>query len=123
MKNSRGMTLIEVIIFIIVIGIVSAGALTVFTTVLMNSNRPSYLIKANLLASARMNLIIQRRIVEGFASISDPCSSGSLPVCTSLNTTGYTVNSSFTPDADGGTTARVIVSGIGDSTLTMRFVQ
>lgn len=116
------MTLIEVIIFILVVGVMSTGALTVFTTVLKNSNRPNYLIKANLLASARMNLIIQQRMVNGYANINDPCSSGVLAVCTSLNTTGYTVNSSFVPDASG-TTATVIVSGAGDSTLTMRFVK
>lgn len=79
MNKASGFTLIELIVFILVIGISAVAALVAFNTVAGRSNEPGQLMAAAQLANARMNIIVQRRLVDGFANISDPCASGSPP--------------------------------------------
>jgi Tfp pilus assembly protein PilE len=134
MRQQKGQTLIELILFIVIISIALTGSMHVFRTVLLYGGRIGHLLTASQLAEARMNLIIQKRHepddVTGFANLSDPCSSGSLAACTTLNAfasaNGYTVTSSpnpITAAADGSKTVTVTVSGAGDATSSVRFVQ
>ena len=127
MRHQRGLTLIELVVFIVIVGILVSGALTGFTTILRYSNRPGYLLTATQLADARMNLILQQRRVGGFSSLSDPCSSGSLAACTGLNTFatagGYVVSSSISAVSGGTRTANVTVTGTGSAQVVARFVQ
>lgn len=126
-SKQQGQTLIELIIFIVVMGIVSVGALIGFNSVLKNSHQPGRRLIASQLADARMNLILMQREEYGFANISDPCSTGALAACTGLQTfaqnAGYTVSSSISPASGGVVTATITVSGAGNATVTMRFVQ
>lgn len=127
MKKYQGQTLIELVIFIVIIGIILTALLQVFNTVLSYNSHPGRLLTASQLADARMNLVLQQRRIQGVASMSDPCSSGSLNACTSINsfatTSGYVVSSSIPPAVNGVRTAIVTVSGAGNATLIERFVQ
>lgn len=127
MKKQRGLTLIELVAFIVVTSIIVVGVLTAFKTVLLYSNTPGRAVTASLLADARMNLIMQQRLLNGFSSLTDPCASGSLAACTGLNSfatsNGYSVSSTISAASGGVRTATVTVTGKGNATVIARFVQ
>ncbi len=127
MKKYQGQTLIELIVFIVIIGIILTATLQVFKTVLFYSSHAGHLLTASQLADARMNLIVQQRRIQGVASMSDPCSMGSLNACTSMNsfatTNGYVVSSSISAAVNGVRTATESVSGTGNATQIERFAQ
>ncbi|GGI85149.1 type II secretion system protein [Legionella impletisoli] len=128
MKLSSGFTLIEIILYIVVLSIVGSGLLIAFNAALMAGENPGKNLAASQLAKARMDIILQQRLVNGFNSISDPCAAGSSPAaCAPLATfatnNNLIVTSSIPPASGGIRTATVTVSGAGNATLTMRFVQ
>lgn len=128
MKRQLGFTLIEVIIFIIVLSIVATGLFVSFNTVLALSANPGKNLAASQLAKARMSIILQNRLVNGFSSITDPCSSGSPPAPCSILATFATNNNLFVSSSIGAVsggiqTVQVSVTGSGTATLTMRFVE
>lgn len=124
MIKQRGMTLIEIVIFILVISITATGAFLGFNTVLLKSDSPAKLLQASQLANARMSIIL----LQGLGKIySDPCSSGAPPAaCTALaayaTSQGFTVNTSYSVSGDI-VTATVNVTGVGGATMSMRFLQ
>ena len=127
MRTYQGQTLIELVVFIVIIGIVLAASITTFQTVLRYNNKSGNILTASQLANARMNIIIQQRRINGFNNISDPCSSGSLAACSGLNTfatnNGYVVASTISAISGGARTVTVTVSGTGSATNIVRFVQ
>lgn len=134
MRKHHGQTLIELIIFIVIMGIVVTGAMSVFKTVLSYGNQPGYLLTAAQLASARMELIVQTRHVPddatGFLNLSDPCDDATLPACAGLHafatSRGYVVTSTpnpITTAVDGSKTVTITVGGTGDATTSARFIQ
>jgi len=126
-SKQQGVTFIELIVFIIIIGIITAGSMMAFKTVLRYSNRAGRILVASQLADARMNLIIQQRRVNGFSLISDPCSTGSPAACAGLNTFatsyGYVVSSTLSTVVSGVQTVTVTVTGTAGATNIVRFVQ
>lgn len=128
MKKQHGLSLIEIVIFIVILGITLVSTLKMFKSVLIYNSRPGDLLMASQLADARMNLIIlERRRPTSLDSMFDPCSSGTLAVCTSLasfaTSKGFTVTSSIPAAVNGVRTATVTVSGKADAKVEMRFVQ
>ena len=127
MTRYRGVTLIEVVIFIVVLGITLGSTLRMFKAILTYNNRPNYLLTASQLADARMNLIILQRKKMNSINIADPCSSGTLNACTTLstfaNSKGYIVSSSMPAAVNGVRIVTVTVSGTGNATCVMRFVE
>lgn len=128
MINQRGMSLIELIMFIIVIGIMASTVFIAFNTVLSNSSRPGDILKATQLANARMQLILlQRFSTTDFNTFTDPCASGTLAACQGLETyaavEGFTVNSTITAVSGGVRTATITVTGNASSSVMMRFVE
>ena len=127
MRRYAGQTLIELIVFIVVMGIVISGSMLALQTVLLNSAKPAQILTASQLADARMNLIIQQRRINGFLAVSDPCSSGALAACAGLNTfatnNGYVVSSSISAAVNGVITATVTVNGTASANIVARFVQ
>jgi type II secretory pathway pseudopilin PulG len=122
MNTIRGFTFIEVIVFIIVIGIAAAGVLLSFNTVLSQSHQPTQILKATQLANARLNLILLYGLSGNY---SDPCVTTPVPAaCTPLITyataEGFTVSSNYST-VGSVTTATVSVSGKGNAQLSMRF--
>ena len=129
MKNYSGETLIEVVIFIVVIGIMLSSIFVPLNTILYESNRPGEDLVASLLADAEMNLILHQRIISGFANISDPCAATSIPTsspCSQLKTFaqqhGYLITSTFS-SGSGTQTATVTVTGKGNAHVVTEFVQ
>ncbi|WP_133129849.1 prepilin-type N-terminal cleavage/methylation domain-containing protein [Legionella yabuuchiae] len=128
MKVNSGFTLIEIILYIVVLSIVGSGLLIAFNAALVTGENPGKTLAASQLAKARMNIILQQRLVNGFNNISDPCATDPAPgACAPLATfatnNNLIVASSIPPATGGVRTATVTVSGAGNATVTMRFVQ
>jgi len=120
MDVQKGFTLIELIIFIIVMAIIALGILASFSVSLRYAPDIEYASRATELAQQRMDLILGQRYIQGFSTYTDPCvASPSLPICAAPS--GYTVASSIVNNWGGDTNYNVItvtVSGLGSSTLT-----
>ncbi len=98
-RRSAAFSLLEMIIFIVVLGVLLAGVVVAMTSSLRNSPQAGGLDAAAELAQQRMELILGQRRAVGFAAFADPCSPGPGPaICT--------------PPA-GFAVASTIVSGFG----------
>lgn len=109
-----GYSLIELVVFIVVLGILGTALFTGFSTALMTSAASPAGIDATHLAQQRMELILaqKRRLgFAGFVSTSfDPCMSAppsTQPVCTAIPA-GYTVSSTLSANWGGNTNYKVI---------------
>ena len=90
MPRRRGFTLVEMIAFIVIVGIAAVALFQMFRQTLPRSPTPAQLVQATQLAQERMELILGRRGVVSYAALNDPCVGGTPPaICT--NTFGYTV--------------------------------
>lgn len=93
-QQQHGFTLIELILFIVIMGILSASILTALNQVLLTYAQPTKATIAMQLAKTRMELILAERKTTGFTSFTDPCVGGSPPaVCTAPS--GYTVTATI----------------------------
>jgi len=121
-----GVTLIELIIFIMIIAIVTTGVMTAFNRLLSGTTTAHQLNQAAYLARQRLELILPQRQVIGFAGFTaatfDPCTSAppsTQPVCTDIPS-GYSVSSSLTNNWNGNSAYKVVtvtVSGSGNAQL------
>jgi type II secretory pathway pseudopilin PulG len=92
--HCAGFSLIEVIVFIVVLGVLLAGLIVSLASPLRNSPEAGRLDLAAELAQQRMELILAQRRAAGFAAFTDPCSPGPGPaICTPP--AGYTITSSI----------------------------
>jgi len=143
MKKLLGFSIIELVIFIVIVGLMAAGSLVAFNTVLTQNSTPAQNLQAALLADARMNMITLYRLVNGFGSIADPCATTASPACSAGPTAcralcshevniKQTITMPITPVAGTitsgtGTTATstvtVTVTGTGRATNEVVFVQ
>lgn len=90
--RDRGMTLIEVVGFIVIVSLVTVGLISAFSGSLRSTASPREMNQALQIAQSRMELILGQRKRLGFTaflSSYDPCQSGSPEGC-SL-TSGYSV--------------------------------
>lgn len=88
-----GFSLIEVIVFIVVLGVLLAGLVAAFSSPLRASPQAGELDLVAELAQQRMELILAQRRASGFATLADPCVPGPGPaVC--VPPAGYAVASS-----------------------------
>lgn len=122
MKHQYGYSLIELVIFIIIMGILSSSLLVGLNQATKFSGSPKYLQQASYLANARMQIILMNRHFNGYAALNDPCTvTPALAVCTLLDSyetaNGFTVS---TPVISGSNpkTITVSVSGNGSVTVT-----
>ncbi len=91
---SRGFSLIEAIVFIVVLGVLLAALVVALGSSLRNSPQAGQLDLAAEIAQQRMELILAQRRAAGFAAFTDPCVPGPGPaVC--APPPGYTVTSSI----------------------------
>lgn len=93
--KQAGFSLVELVVFIVVIGIVISGVFTAFSTALQKSPIVNPQTTAIELANARMDIIIDQRHMVGFASFADPCTEGSPPAICTLGISGYTTTSTI----------------------------
>lgn len=119
-RQAAGFSLIEAIVFIVVVAVLLAGLVAALSSNLRSSPRAGELDLASELAQQRMELILAQRRAAGFAAFTDPCVPGPGPAeCTPP--AGYTVTASVA----GGWTdparykvVQVTVGGAGDATAT-----
>lgn len=114
--HEHGFSLLELIVFIVVIGVLMAGLVVAFSTPLQKSPVAGGLDTAAELAQQRMELILAQRRAVGFATFSDPCPGPA--ICTPP--AGYTVTSSIVAGyaADPINYKIVTVNVTGTSALT-----
>ena len=117
-RRRNGFSLIEVIIFIVILGVLAAGLAVAFSSPLRNSPEAGRLDLAAELAQQRMELILAQRRATGFAGFTDPCPGPA--ICTPP--TGYVVTSSIVAGYGGDSTnykvVTVNVSGTSPVTAT-----
>jgi len=77
----RGVTLVEVVAFIVIVGVAFLALLTMFRNVLPRGATPQEIFEATHLAQERMELILGRRDRYGYSTsvLADPCVGVSLP--------------------------------------------
>lgn len=94
MRRTSGYTMIELVIFIIVIGIIATTILASFNVSLEKTPVITRVAKAIDIAQQRMDVILGQKQVAGFNSFADPCSVPSaLPFCDA--DVAYTVTSNI----------------------------
>ena len=126
--QQTGLSLIEVVVFIAVLGILGAALFTAFTTAMRQQATTSDInTSATQLAQERMELILAQRRTQGFAAFTaatfDPCTAAipsTQPVCT-VFPAGYTVGATLTDNWSGDTNYKVVdvtVTGPTQASLT-----
>ena len=89
-RRRSGFTLIEVLVFMVIVGVAAFALLRSFGSVLPRGFTAAQITQASQLAQERMELIFGRYAAVGFAAVNDPCVGGTPPaICTSP--TGYVV--------------------------------
>jgi Tfp pilus assembly major pilin PilA len=81
----RGVTLIELIAFIVIMGISATALLSIYRAVLPHGATPAEITLATQLAQERMELILGQRVAKGYSTVvlTDPCVGGAPPaICT-----------------------------------------
>lgn len=83
LRNIReiGLTLVEVIAFLIVAGVAAAALMPMFRNVLQRSPDSNEIVRATHLAQSRMELILAQRVSAGYSGINDPCQAANPPAC------------------------------------------
>jgi Tfp pilus assembly protein PilV len=86
----RGVSLIELIAFIVIMGISVVALLSMYRAVLPHGATPAEITVATQLAQERMELILGQRVARGYSPVTslDPCPGAA--ICTP--TTGYSVS-------------------------------
>lgn len=113
--KQQGFSLIELIIFIIILGIISSSLLLGLNQAALYSDTQRNIVSASFLANARMQIILMNRNLNGYAALNDPCTvTPSLAICTVLST--YATNNSLTvatPIISGSNPKTIIVNVTG----------
>lgn len=95
--SQRGFSLIEMVVFIVIISIAAKTLLISFASSLPRAMTPQQVAIATHLAQERLELIMQQKAVKGYSNMVDPCVTSVLTACTAV--TGYTVSVSGVPVA------------------------
>jgi Tfp pilus assembly protein PilV len=85
----RGLTLIELIVFIVIVAISVTALLSMYRAVLPRGATPAQITLATQLAQERMELILGQRVASGYSTsaLTDPCAGGTpAAVCTAQYT-------------------------------------
>jgi Tfp pilus assembly protein PilE len=88
-EGQQGLTLVEMVAFLIVVGVGAAAMMPMIRNVLPRAADPSEVTRAVHLAQSRMELIVGQRALSGFSGLNDPCQAASPPAC--VVPTGYTL--------------------------------
>lgn len=103
LHRQKGFSLVELVVFIVVIGVAISSVFLAFQTALTQTPYGNSQTVATLLAQGRMDFILGQRRLIGFANFSDLCTSVSPPAICTLPAaiTGYTITSSITTTTIG----------------------
>ena len=115
--RSRGFSLIEAVIFIVVTGLILAALAVAFAAPLRTSPQAGELDRLAELAQQRLELILAQRRAAGFAAFADPCVPGPGPAeCGPV--AGYTVTSSIAAGWTDPANYKVITVNVTGASLT-----
>lgn len=90
----RGVTLVELIAFIVIAALLSTGLIAAFTFAMRSTPKSGEIQQALQLAQERMELILAYKKSKGFATLVDPCTLPTPPAqCTPPS--GYSVSVPF----------------------------
>jgi len=90
LKRRSGFTLVEVVVFMVIVGVAAFALLRSFGSVLPRGPTGAQITQASQLAQERIELILGRYQAVGFTAVNDPCVGGTPPtICTTVPT-GYT---------------------------------
>jgi type II secretory pathway pseudopilin PulG len=120
MKHIQGVTLLETVVFLAIVGIVLLGGLSVITTVYKDTSDSFMQTTALALAQGRMEILVGQKAASGFSSFTDICDVGSPPAVCSSNA-NYTIASSIVTGYGDDNNYKVItvtVSGDASSSVT-----
>lgn len=130
LRSYEGFTLMELLIFITILGVIVAGLASIYPISLKGASLNTEYERALHLAQERMELIIGQRKILGFSNFNstnfDPCSRtppSTIAVCT-LIPAGYSVTSSYTNNWNGDSNYRDIsvqVNGVVDVQIQSLF--
>jgi type II secretory pathway pseudopilin PulG len=83
--NQAGVTLVELIVFIVVVALLATGLIAAFTSSMKATPPSGDVSQALQLAQERMELILAYKKSKGFTAMVDPCTLASPPAqCTSF---------------------------------------
>lgn len=127
LHSAKGYSLVELVIFIVIMGIIGAALFTGFSAALSGTSASTGNADPMQLAQQRMELVLAQKRALGFtgftAATFDPCTSAppsTLPVCTGIPA-GYSVNTALANNWGGDINYKVItvsVTGPTRATLT-----
>ncbi len=109
-KKYQGFTLIELVTFIVIMGVLMSGVLIGVNQVLITAATPDGMTQATFLANARKEIITLKREVSGVTALSDPCP-GAVALCSPLST--FASTNGFNPITP-------IITGTSIKTITVQ---
>ena len=118
-STARGFTLIELIIFIVIVSIMGVALISAFSASTRGAPEAGLMTQATQIAQERMELVMAQRRAVSFAAFADPCPGPGPAACTPP--AGYTVVVVIAPNWNGDANYKqvtVTVSGLGSATAT-----
>ena len=116
-RHATGFTLLEVIMFIVIAGVLVAGLFAALGSAMYKAPKAGQIDRAADIAQQRMELILAQRRASGFATLADACPGPT--VCTLP--TGYAVAVTIANNWAGDTNYKVVtvdVTGLFAATAT-----
>lgn len=119
-----GFSLVELVIFIVVMGVMATGLMAVFQSALSGSGVPGQMTTAMQLAQERMELVLATKRLQAVydATAFDPCIPGPGPAICTPAVAGYTVNVTVNDPSPtfgaGYSEITVAVTGTSQASLT-----
>lgn len=121
-RDQHGVTLVELIAFIVIVGLLSTGLIAAFTSTMRSTPESGEITHALQMAQERMELVLAYKKSKGFTALIDPCTLASPPAqCTSFPTGFNTPTVTIVNNWNGSTEYKVItvnVTGLQNFTLT-----
>ncbi|QMT61230.1 prepilin-type N-terminal cleavage/methylation domain-containing protein [Legionella sp. PC997] len=120
-RKQDGFSIIELIVFIVTIGIIVSGLLMGINQAQRYSGIPRATPQASFLANARMQIILMNRDINGYTALDDPCTSTpGLDICMALS--NYALENNFVVSSPtiSGSNPKIItldVTGTGNATI------
>lgn len=118
-----GFTLVELLVFIVIIGAAAVGLLVTMRYVMPQQFAGATSTKAAQIAQMRMELVLAQRDADGYEGLSDPCTFGTPVVSLCTNPLGFKVTVSGVSSAVNWTVStsaaiKVVTVTVKDSANT-----
>jgi type II secretory pathway pseudopilin PulG len=119
-KQQHGFSLVELVIFIVIIGVIAGSLLIGLNQAAFYSGIPRNLPQASYLANARMQIILMNRAINGYSALNDPCTATpSLAICTPLASYASTNNFTVSTPTITGSNPKTITINVTSKSSTL----